>query len=108
MHASTRAFTRVRLRRGTTRSSVAGLAPLPSKLEASEIDSIQIEGESQCRQWRATHLRTSKDFNCSSLRYTTSRRWQKLHSISKRARASSPLFGEGNSMSQKSLRGSRI
>src|SRR5262249_43697319 len=72
MHASTRALTRVRFRRGTTRSSIAGHAPLPSKLEASESDSIQIEGESQCRQWRATHLRISKDFSCISLRYTTS------------------------------------
>jgi len=90
-HARTRAFTRVRLRRGTTRSSTDIRAPLLSSVETSESDSIQMEGESQWGQCRATHLRTSKDFNCSSLRYTTSRRWQKLHSMSRRARASSAV-----------------
>jgi len=34
----------------------------------SDWDSIQIEGESQSLQTRAMHLRTSKDFNCSSSR----------------------------------------
>src|SRR5579859_342810 len=108
MQASTCAFTRFFLRCGFTRSSMETGFGVAGSGRASECASIQIDGASQCVHNRATHLRTSNDFNCNSFRYTTSRRWQKLHSISKRAKASSAVCGEGKSMPQKSFRGSRI
>src|SRR5438067_9286022 len=54
MQASTRAFTRARLRRGTTRSS-AGCVPSPSRPAASDSDSIQMEGEDR----KSTRLNSS-------------------------------------------------
>src|ERR1700730_4801156 len=99
MQASTRALMRVRFLRGNTRSSTGGLGEMKVSVLGSEWASIQMDGASQDLQRRATQRRTSKDFNSISLRYTTSRRWQKLHSMSKRASASTsaPLRREGNS-----------
>src|SRR2546430_10690864 len=57
-------------------------SPLLSSVETSESDSIQMEGESQWGQCRATHLRTSKDFNCSSLRYRSEEHTSELQSQS--------------------------
>src|SRR5277367_6652432 len=93
MQASTRAFTRVRFLRGKTRSSgTMGRIPGGSAAADSEAASIQMAGESQYLQCRATHLRISNDFKSASLRYTTSRRWQKPHSIKSRAKASSDFW----------------
>src|SRR5208283_5409288 len=79
MHASTRALIRVRFRRGTTRSSAAVRDGSVSSIFGSVAASTQMEGASQCRHNRATHLRTSNDFSSISFRYTTSRLCPLLH-----------------------------
>jgi hypothetical protein len=87
MHANTRAFTRARFRRGVIRSS-PGSGTVTGSALPSGCASIHTEGASQWGQTRATHFRISNDFSSGSLRYTTSRRWQKLHSINNLANAS--------------------
>src|SRR5260370_37688328 len=107
IQARMRALMRVRLRRGMRRSwpEGAGKPVAPSGVLSSESDSIQMEGESQMRQWRADHFGVSEDIDWESFGNTDLRRWQEAPSIRRRAGGLSGVLGEGEASARKSARG---